>query len=146
MKLQRLVSPCNKGVPRKPTAVYLKWYFREAGGILRDDDIVCSVWKHIAELKARLLKLRLIMNIKDFSTVVSTKKVPLRDLKEYENDLLTITDEDEAVGFKYVYQTKITKKTTGERVRSSLGMWDRKETYIDNNSQHLLDRLNEYYA
>lgn len=81
-----------------------------------------------------------------FSTVVSTKKVPLRDLKDYENDLLAVTDDDEAVGFKYVYQTKITKKTTGERMRSSLGMWDKEETYIDNNAQHLLNRLNEYYA
>lgn len=80
-----------------------------------------------------------------FSTVISTKRVPLKDLKEYDNDLLDITDEDEAVGFKYVFQTKLTKKTTGERIRSSLGMWDRKETFIDNNAQHVVNRLREYY-
>jgi hypothetical protein len=80
-----------------------------------------------------------------FSTVVSTKRVPLKDLKDYDNDLLDITEEDEILGFKYVFQTKLTKKTTGERIRSSLGMWDRKETFIDNNAQHLLGRLREYY-
>ena len=80
-----------------------------------------------------------------FSTVVSTKRVPLKDLKDYDNDMLDITEEDEAVGFKYCFQTKLTKKTTGERVRSSLGMWDRKETFIDNNAQHLVNRLREYY-
>ncbi|AZU99633.1 AAA domain protein [Vibrio virus vB_VspP_SBP1] len=80
-----------------------------------------------------------------FSTVISTKRVPLKDLKEYDNDMLDITKEDEAVGFKYVFQTKLTKKTTGERIRSSLGMWDRKETFIDNNAQHVVNRLREYY-
>lgn len=80
-----------------------------------------------------------------FSTVISTKRVPLKDLKEYDNDMLDITEEDEAVGFKYVFQTKLTKKTTGERIRSSLGMWDRKETFIDNNAQHVVNRLREYY-
>lgn len=80
-----------------------------------------------------------------FSTVVSTKRVPLKDLKDYENDLLEVTEEDEILGFKYVFQTKLTKKTTGERIRSSLNMWDRKETFIDNNAQHLVNRLREYY-
>lgn len=80
-----------------------------------------------------------------FSTVISTKRVPLKDLKDYDNDLLEITEEDEAVGFKYVFQTKLTKKTTGERIRSSLGMWDRKETFIDNNAQNVVNRLREYY-
>lgn len=80
-----------------------------------------------------------------FSTVISTKRVPLKELKEYDNDMLEITEDDEAVGFKYVFQTKLTKKTTGERIRSSLGMWDRKETFIDNNAQHVVNRLREYY-
>lgn len=80
-----------------------------------------------------------------FSTVISTKRVPLKDLKDYDNDMLDITEEDEILGFKYVFQTKLTKKTTGERIRSSLGMWDRKETFIDNNAQHVVNRLREYY-
>ena len=81
-----------------------------------------------------------------FSTVVSTKKVQLKALKDYANDLLNITDEEEALGFKYVFQTKLTKDTVNERMRSPLGMWETKETYIDNNVDHLINRLHEYYS
>ena len=80
-----------------------------------------------------------------FSTVVSTKKVPLKALTDYESDMLNITDEEEMLKFKYVYQTKLTKETVNERIRSSYGMWDSKETYIDNDVQLVLDRLHEYY-
>lgn len=81
-----------------------------------------------------------------FSTVISTKKVPLRNLKDYESDLLIITPEEEALGFKYVYQTKLTKETVNERLRSPLGLFSTEETYIDNNVQLVLDRLEEYYS
>lgn len=80
-----------------------------------------------------------------FSTVISTKKIQLTKLKEYENSLLNITEDDEILGFKYVYQTKLTKDTINERVRSALGMWSKEETYIDNNIQHVIDRLHTYY-
>lgn len=80
-----------------------------------------------------------------FSTVISSKKVTLSKLVGYENDLLTITDEEQALGFKYVFQTKLTKETVNERIRSSLGMWSVKETFIDNNVQHVIDRLQHYY-
>lgn len=81
-----------------------------------------------------------------FSVVIASKKVPLKILKEYKNDLLTITPEEEALGFKYVYQTKITKDTVNERLRGPLGLFDTKETYIDNNMQLVLDRLHDYYG
>jgi len=80
-----------------------------------------------------------------FSTVLSCKKVPVAKLEPYESDLLSITDEEEHLGFKYVYQTRLTKETVNERMRSSLGMWDVKETFIDNNIQHVIQRLHEYY-
>lgn len=80
-----------------------------------------------------------------FSTVISSKKVSLKKLKDYESKLLNITPEEEALGFKYVFQTKLTKETVNERMRGSLGMWDTKETYIDNDVQHVIDRLHEYY-
>jgi hypothetical protein len=80
-----------------------------------------------------------------FSTVISTKKVPLKILNNYENNLLTVTPEEEALGFKYVYQTKLTKETVNERMRSPLGMWESSETYIDNNLQNVIDRLHHYY-
>ena len=81
-----------------------------------------------------------------FSTIVAAKKVPLKDLKDFKNDLLHIEPEDEAVGFKYVFQTKITKQTTGERIRSPMGLFSRDETYMDNDAQILLDHLNKFYA
>ena len=81
-----------------------------------------------------------------FSLVIATKKVPLKTLKDYQSDLLNITPEEQALGFKYVFQTKLTKETVGERLRGPLGMFDTKETYIDNNAQLVMNRLHEYYA
>ena len=80
-----------------------------------------------------------------FSCIVAAKKIPVKDLKEYQNDLLHITEEEEAVGYKHVFQTLITRTTTGERIRSPMGLFERKETYMDNDCQLLLDRLNEFY-
>ena len=82
-----------------------------------------------------------------FSTVVSTKKMPLVELKgKYENDLLHIDEEDEILGFKHVFQTRLTKKTTGERIRSPMGLFTREQTFIDNDAQLLLDHLKAFYA
>ena len=80
-----------------------------------------------------------------FTVVIGSKKVPLRILKEYGSDLLNITPEEEALGYKYVFQTKLTKDTVNERLRGPLGLWDTKETYIDNNVQLVINRLREYY-
>lgn len=80
-----------------------------------------------------------------FSTVVATKKLPLKELKDYSNHLLNITEEDELVGYKHVFQTRITKSTTGERIRSPMGLFKVNETYTDNDAQLLLDHLNEFY-
>ena len=80
-----------------------------------------------------------------FSCVVAAKKVPLKELKGYENELLHIEPEDEAVGFKHVFQTRITKNTTGERIRSPMGLFSKEETYMDNDAQILLDHLNDFY-
>jgi hypothetical protein len=81
-----------------------------------------------------------------FSLVLASKKVPLKALKDYGSSLLNITPEEEALGFKYVYQTRLTKDTVNERLRGPLGMFDTKETFIDNNIQLVLERLHEYYA
>jgi len=81
-----------------------------------------------------------------FSCVVAAKKVKLKDVSKYESKLLSITDEEEMLGFKYVFQTKLTKETVNERLRGPMGMFDNKETYTDNNMQLVFNRLNEYYA
>lgn len=80
-----------------------------------------------------------------FSTVVSAKKVTLKDLDKIKNNLLTITDEEQELGYKHVFQTRITKNTTGERIRSPMGMFSKEQTYIDNDAQLLLDHLDDFY-
>jgi hypothetical protein len=80
-----------------------------------------------------------------FSQVVATKKMKIKDLKDFANPLLTITPQEEALGFKHVFQTQLTKETVNHRLRGPMGMWDFKETYIDNDAQLLLNRLHEYY-
>lgn len=81
-----------------------------------------------------------------FSVVISSKKVALKALKDYGSSLLVITPEEEALGYKYVFQCKLTKDTVNERLRGPMGLFDTKETFIDNNMQLVLNRLQEYYA
>lgn len=81
-----------------------------------------------------------------FSTVIETRKMSLSELTDYKNDLLTISDEEEMLGYKYVYQTKVTKETIHHRIRSGMGMWSVPETFINNDAKLLLDRLHTYYA
>lgn len=81
----------------------------------------------------------------DFTTVLATKQMPIKKLEGFENDLLHITDEEREDGFKYVFVTRITKDTVGEKIRSAMGLWDRKELYIDNDLNQVFKRLKEYY-
>lgn len=80
-----------------------------------------------------------------FSTVVSTKKVTLKELEPYKSDLLHITEQDEILGYKHVFQTQLTKQTVGERIRSPMGLFSRQQTYMDNDANLLLQHLNAYY-
>lgn len=80
-----------------------------------------------------------------FSTVVAAKKILIKDLKNYDDSLLIITDEEKELGYKHVFQTRPTKATTGERIRSPMGMFTKEQTYIDNDAQLLLDHLDKFY-
>jgi len=80
-----------------------------------------------------------------FSTIVAAKKVTLLELEKYGSDLLTITEEDQDLGYKHVFQTRPTKETVGERIRSPMGMFSRAQTYMDNDAQRLLDHLKKFY-
>jgi hypothetical protein len=82
-----------------------------------------------------------------FSTVISTKKMALEKLddKVTKSKLYKITGEEKDLEFKYVFQTRLTKDTVNERIRSPMDMWPINETYIDNNLQNVINRLHEYY-
>lgn len=81
-----------------------------------------------------------------FSTVVAAKKVSLKELEPYASDLLTISEDDELLGYKHVFQTRLTKQTVGERIRSPMGMFTREQTYMNNDAQLLLDHLHAFYG
>lgn len=81
-----------------------------------------------------------------FSTVVATKKISLKDLEPYASDLLHISEQDELLGYKHVFQTQLTKATIGERIRSPMGMFTRAQTFMDNDANLLLKHLREYYG
>lgn len=81
-----------------------------------------------------------------FSQILSTKKIKIKDLENYANDLLTITPKEEALKYKYVFQTQVTANTIHERMRGSMGLFSDEETFIDNDVKLVMDRLNEYYS
>jgi len=80
-----------------------------------------------------------------FSCIVTAKKKSLDSLEGFNNSMLTITPQDEALGFKHVFQTQVTKETIGERMRSPMGMFSVEETYTNNDVQLIFNRLHEYY-
>jgi len=80
-----------------------------------------------------------------FSINLMTVKKSISDLEGFESTLLNITPQEEALGFKYCYQTQLTKETVNTRIRAPMGMFSTKETYIDNDIQLVMDRLEEYY-
>lgn len=80
-----------------------------------------------------------------FSVVIASKKMRIKDLADYKNSLLNISPEEEALGIKYVYQTRLTKETVGERLRGPDDLFTQQETFINNDIQLVLDRLEEYY-
>lgn len=82
----------------------------------------------------------------DFTTILATKQMPIQKLEGFENDLLHITDEEREDGFKYVFVTRVTKDSIGEKMRSAIGLWNRNELYIDNDLNQVFARLKEYYA
>ena len=64
----------------------------------------------------------------DFTTIVGAKK---------------IKDDN---GFRYVFQTAITKETINEGIRSPIGMWTDEELYIDNDVMLVFDKIKQYYG
>lgn len=81
-----------------------------------------------------------------FTTVVAAKVMAVKDLKPYlNNGLLTISEEEEELGIKHVFQTRLTKETLGERIRSPMGLFNKSQTFMDNDAQLLLSHIVEFY-
>jgi hypothetical protein len=83
-----------------------------------------------------------------FTTVIMAKQVPLRMLEGITNSLLNVNEDDTERGVKYVFQTRMNKASVGEKIRSphQPPMWAKNEIFIDNNAQHVVTRLNDYYG
>lgn len=79
------------------------------------------------------------------SFLIYAEKMTLKDLENYKNDLLHITAKDEATGLKYCFQTQLTKTTLNKKIRGPDDLFTLDETYIDNDTQLVLDKLTEYY-
>jgi hypothetical protein len=82
----------------------------------------------------------------DFSVILSSKQMPIKKLEQYQNSLLTITDDEREAEVKYVFCTRIAKEFVGEKMRAPIGLWKKEELFIDNDIQLVFDRLREYYA
>jgi len=80
-----------------------------------------------------------------FTTVINVSKETIKDLQKTPNSMLNISEDDEELGFKHVFQTRTTKKTMGDRIRSPMGMWKKEELYIDNNLAPVIKKMIEYY-
>jgi len=83
-----------------------------------------------------------------FSNVVASKKIIISKLTDdlAKNSMLTITEEEQMLGFKHIFQTRLTKDTVNERIRSPIGLWAPNETYIDNNILYVIKRLTDFYC
>jgi hypothetical protein len=81
----------------------------------------------------------------DLSIIVQSRIVPIKDLQGRTNDMLTITEEEEEDGEKYVFQTR-PFKGTGSTCRSPAGMWSRDKLFIDNNAKYVMDTVKAYYG
>lgn len=80
-----------------------------------------------------------------FSTVIATKRKTVKELEPYASSMLNITEEEEELGFKYCYQTRLTKDTVNESLRAPMGMFSKAETFIDNDASLLMAHLHLYY-
>ena len=81
-----------------------------------------------------------------FSVVVSTKRVQLEKLKDMDPALCHITEDDELVGYKHVFQTRLTKETVGERIRGPIGLFEKNQVYMDNDVALLIEHMNKHFA
>ena len=113
-------------------------FLAHTADVINDDRVRETIVKVKGSLMARGIEAF-------FTIVISTKVMELEDLKPFESDLLNITEDEEYDELKYCFQTKLVKGAAKERIRSPMGMWTRKETYIDNDIEKVFDKLDSHY-
>lgn len=83
-----------------------------------------------------------------FNDIIAAKVIPIEKLKEYPNGMLhldQLEDEELITEQKHVLQTKLTKESRYDKLRSSPGLWKMNETFIDGDIQVVLDHFNQFY-
>ena len=65
---------------------------------------------------------------------------------QYPMAIEDLSDDEKEDGFKYVFVTRVSKDSVGEKMRSAMGLWSRKELYIDNDLNQVFARLKQYYG
>ncbi|AWY09406.1 hypothetical protein vBRpoPV13_49 [Ruegeria phage vB_RpoP-V13] len=117
-------------------------FFIYLGHLDRQLDEDNGIWRSSVPVKGALAKKGLEAY---FTTVINVSKEPIRELQKTPNSMLHITEDDEELGFKHVFQTRTTKKTIGDRIRSPMGMWAKEELFIDNNLAPVIKKMIAYY-
>lgn len=115
--------------------------------VLAHVDTILNEEKGITETKVKVKGALQTRGVEAyFNLVVFAKCMPVKKLAKYKNDLLVITEDEEADGFKYVFQTQKTKETVGDRIRAPMEMWDKSETFIDNDVELVFNRIEDFYS
>jgi hypothetical protein len=83
----------------------------------------------------------------DFTVILSALKISPKKLKDpkFQNPMLTITEEEEEDGIKYVFQTR-PYKGTGNTCRGGIGMWPRSHLYIDADANAVMQHVKAHHA
>jgi len=83
-----------------------------------------------------------------FTTVINCRKLSIKEILKdaEEGPLLSISDRDHNLGYKHVFQTRTVRSTVGDRVRSPFGLFSDEETYTDNDTQTVVDKIVGYYT
>lgn len=117
-------------------------FFIFIGHLDRQLDEEAGIWRTSVPVKGALAKKGLEAY---FTTVINVMKMPLKDLKKFPNNMLDVTEMDEEVGYKHIFQTRTTKQTVGDRIRSPMGLFEREQLYVNNDIAPVIKRMIQYY-
>ncbi len=127
---------------------YILTTFQDVVGICDKPLIVLCHTELGKDVKGRsVVKIAVKGGMKDrgiesfFTNILYADCVDTEDLVGFENSHLTITPDEEEDELKYVLQTRKTGTGVGLNVRSTLGLWERKEAYIDNDITIFLNKM-----